>query len=389
MRNTILTLFGLLPFLAAGQCGMFYRYHPFGTCTEGWVDINCSVPMDSIVWSTGDVMLTLGSSPALPPGTHTWQVYSSGEVIQTGEVEMEQLEWQIADAHLSWTGGGAMISVGAVEVPYCTSMSQTPCCVPVDSLTYLRLVQDGATEMVTESCYGCTGYNWGNGPCGYPGASWFANVPTGHTYTVRLYDLACGNVIDLQAMLVAHSCDNLVLSIEEVGTEPNAMTGEVHLLEAVPDVTEPLPLQGTVTGTARLLRGLDGFEQVGDVLNGVASASWTDLDTGYYRVSFIPDAQCNHVTQVVHVSTSTSIGPEAEAPGAVLQVGLTADRDRITVRTTQGIASHVEMLDALGRKVPIRKLADGPYHIGAAVPGTYIVRAMVSGAMVTAKFIVP
>ena len=123
MRNTILTLFSLLPFLAAGQCGVFYRYHPFGTCTEGWVDISCSTPMDSIVWSTGDVMLTLGSSPALPPGTHTWQVYSSGEVIQTGEVEMEQLEWQIADAHLTWTGGGAMISVA----PMCgTRRAQRP-----------------------------------------------------------------------------------------------------------------------------------------------------------------------------------------------------------------------------------------------------------------------
>ena len=386
MRSvTVLLSCVFLPAVVVGQdgpCQNGFLSEPFGSCLEGSTYVSCpGNTVDSIVWSNGQVGI---ANDGLTPGIHSWQAYADGEVVQTRTFEVGQRAWAISGLNSYWMNSGFTIS-GWTEVDggACTSNFHGLCCGPVDTLTYVRLVQDGVVELNPEACVGCDEL-----PC-FGHMIWFSGVPTGHTYTVRLYDLACGNVIDLQAMLVAHSCDNLALSIEEVGTEPDAMTGEVHLLEAVPDATEPLPLQGTVTGTARLLRGLDGFEQVGDVFNGVASASWTDLDTGYYRVSFIPDAQCNHVTQVVHVSTSTAIGPETQAPGAALQVGLTADRDRITVRTAQGTATHVEMLDALGRTVPIRKLADGSYHIGATAPGTYLLRAMVSGSMATAKFIVP
>jgi hypothetical protein len=388
MRNIILGLGGLLPILATGQCGANYIYHPFGTCTEGRVDFFCSVPTDSVVWSTGGTMHELNSSPLLPPGTYTWQAYHNGEVIQTGEVEIEQLEWHIAPPSLNWTGGGAMISVGEVMVPYCTSEWQTPCCVPVDSLTYMHLVQDGTTEMVTESCFGCEQYYWGNGPCGYSGATWFSNVPTGHSYTVRLYDLACGNIVDDTTVIIAHGCDNLELMHEEVGTLPDVPLGEIHLLEAVPDPSEPYPLQAPVIGTAKLYRGPDGFDQVGDAFENVASASWTELEAGDYRLEFTPEAGCNRVLRPVHVATTTSIGPGVHV-GALLQVVPTADPGRITIRTAQGIVTNAQVLDAMGRMVPIHKLADGSYHMGTPPPGTYLVRALVGGSMATTRFVVP
>lgn len=337
--------------------------------------------MDSVAWSTGQVMLAGGESAPLPPGIHTYQIFSDGAVVLEGSVEIVQLAWSISEVHTDfWDNVGPTIS-GWAAVPWCgTSAMNYPCCVPEENHTYVRLVQDGTTEIETEYCNGCS-----NGmPCS-GSTVWFGGVPTGHTYHIRVYD-SCGNVTDDPNTIVLHSCENLSLTIEEVGTDDTS--GEVHLLEAVPDPTEPLPLVGPVAGTAKLYRGLEGNEVVGDVFESVGAASWTGLEAGDYRVEFTPDAGCDRVVQAVQVSSSTSIGTVEQGLGAMLQVGLTADPGRITVRSAQGVATNVEVIDALGRTVPARKLAEGSYHIGAVPPGAYLVRAMVAGMMATAKFIV-
>jgi hypothetical protein len=385
MRNvTILATGVFLPLFATGQCDLtLNKYHPFGSCAEGQVHVSGGCEpgtMDSLVWSNGQTGYQVSG---LAPGTHNLRIYNEGEVIQTLEFEIVQLAWTLTEPLTSIMGGAPAIS-GWADVQWCnTSAWNHPCCVPVPEQTYVRLVQDGTTEITTEGCMGCESM-----PC--TGSTFmFNNVPAGHSYHIRLYDLACGNVVDYTTTIVVHSADNLELLHEVIGTEPGAMQGEVHLLEAVPDPTEPYPLQAPVIGTAKLYRGLEGWDMAGEEYESVASATWTGLDTGYYRLEFTPDLVSTQVTRTVYVSFPTSIGDGVPAVGPALLVGLTEDPGRITVRVAGGTATHVELLDALGRSLPIRKLADGSYNIGAALPGTYLVRAMVDGSMVSAKFIVP
>lgn len=376
MRNLILAAGTLVSSIALGQCDLRYTYNPFGSCM-GRVETACG---DSVVWSNGQ---TGPTATDLAPGTYSYQVYSNGELVQeVTDVEVVQKAWSISNLHPDLMGSGPTIS-GWAEVPdCCDSHWYFLCCSPEDSLSYARLVQDGTTEITVEPCMGC------DVQPGLPtlgGMFWFGNVPTGHTYTVRIYD-SCGNVTDDTTEIVLNACDNLNLEVETSGAQPGGLMGEVDLLAAVPDTTEPYPLHAPVTGTATLYRGLGGTDIVGSY-TGVASAAWTGLDTGYYRVEFIPDAGCNRVVKTVHLSTTTGLGEYAPTPTFQLVPG--QDPDQIMVRAQGGVATHIEMVGTLGQRVPVRGLGNGLYDISTVPPGLYLVSVKVGGAVLSGKFLRP
>lgn len=338
-----------------------------------------------MLWSDGHV----GFDDQLPPGDYNWQAYHDGQLVQSFPFQIKQLGWGLMVSGSAWQGDGFSISGWAevgeymdsafVSGAYCDDSSiQGPCCHPVDSLTHVRLVQDGTVELPPVDCMGCESM-----PC-YGQMAWFGNVPTGHSYHLRLHDLACGQVVDDTTVVIAHACDNLSLAVETSGTQPGAMQGEVHLLEAVPDTTEPYPLHAPVGGVADLYRGLEGYDLVGNPVQGT-SASWSGLDTGHYRVVFTPDAGCNQVIDTVFVSLPTGI----DGPGLPmdLQVERTGDPARIRILVRNGIAERLRLFNPGGQELPIRKLGNGLYDVGALAPGVYILQAATGGRLLTARFV--
>lgn len=382
--HTILISLALLPAAAMAQCSFTWVSHPFGSCTEGDLQLSCNGEVDSVLWSDGHV----GFDDQLPPGDYNWQAYHNGQVVQSFPFQMKQLGWGLSVSGSYWQGGGFSISAWAevgeytdsafVSGAYCDDSSiQGPCCHPVDSLTHVRLVQDGVVELAPGDCMGCESL-----PC-YGHTVWFGNVPTGHTYHLRLHDLACGQVVDDTTQIIANSCNNLSLLVETSGTQPGTMQGQVNLLEAVPDTTESYPLHSPVSGIANLYRGLDGWNTAGPPISGV-SANWAGLDTGYYRVVFTPDAGCNQVTDTVYVSFSTGVN-EATMPALV--VAPTDDPGQIRVQVRGGVATQVRLFNAMGQELPVRKVAKGLYDIGAVPSGAYLVQVKAGGTVLTTKFL--
>lgn len=142
-----LLICGLLPGYAAGQCNFPWVDYPFGSCTEGFLQLYCT-GVDSVVWSDGQV----GFEAHLPPGSYYWQAYHDGQVIQTFPFEMKQLGWGLSLSGSYWQAGGFAISgwgevgvnsdTGFVQGAYCdNSAFHGPCCHPVDSLTHVRLLR--------------------------------------------------------------------------------------------------------------------------------------------------------------------------------------------------------------------------------------------------------
>ena len=130
------------------------------------------------MWNTG-----------LPPGDHSYVVYDGGSAIGTDTLTVEQLEWSFTSVQMVPMGGGFAIT-GWATVPWCgTSALNAPCCMPDPATTYIRLLQDGITEIATMPCVACDDF-----PC-YGTSFMFLDVPGGHTYQVRLHDDACGNVV--------------------------------------------------------------------------------------------------------------------------------------------------------------------------------------------------
>lgn len=168
-------------------CATSFTGHPFGTCTVGDIALSgCPTGFDSIVWSTGYQGMW---AQGLPVGDHSYQVYDNGSVVAADTLPVVQLAWSMQSVNLQPMGGGHTIS-GWVEVPWCnTSAFNAPCCIPDPALTYVRLVQDGTTEITTSPCVNCDLVS-----CS--GTTFlFHNVPPGHSYQVRLYDLSCGAIM--------------------------------------------------------------------------------------------------------------------------------------------------------------------------------------------------
>ncbi len=161
--------------------------HPFGSCALGNIALStCPPGIDFVVWSNGWQGMWVQD---LPIGDHSYQAYDNGLVVAADTLQVQQLEWSIVFVMAYPQGGGYVIS-GWAQVPWCnTSAFNTPCCIPDPALTYVRLVQDGVTEMTTAPCINCDMVT-----CS--GTTFmFWNVPGGHTYQVRLYDPTCGQVI--------------------------------------------------------------------------------------------------------------------------------------------------------------------------------------------------
>lgn len=179
----------LLPELlrAQGGCSTYFIGHPFGSCALGNIAISgCPTGFDSIVWSNGYQGLW---ATGLPPGSHSYMVHDNGQVVAADTFLVEQLQWSFSSVNMQPLGLGYAIS-GHVQVPWChTSAYNDPCCDPDPASTYVRLVQDGTTEITTFPCIACDQVD-----CS--GTTFmFQNVPPGHSYQVRLYDLSCGQVL--------------------------------------------------------------------------------------------------------------------------------------------------------------------------------------------------
>lgn len=188
MLRSFTTAALLLPALLHAQypC-LSFTGHPFGTCTLGDIALStCPPGLDSVVWSNGYVGMW---AQGLPLGAHSYMAYDDGVVVAADTLQVQQLAWSFLSVNMQPMGFGYAIS-GWVEVPWCgTSAFNAPCCVPDPAGTYVRLVQDGTTEITTSPCVNCDMVN-----CS--GTTFmFQNVPPGHTYQVRLYDLTCGQVI--------------------------------------------------------------------------------------------------------------------------------------------------------------------------------------------------
>ncbi len=377
MRTIGSLLICALPGLVVAQCtGGDHIYHPFGSCTAGYIALACPDEIDSVVWSNGQV----GFEAHLTPGVYAWQAYANGEVVQSSSgIEIVQLAWSISDVQNYWMDNTGFTISGWAEVPWCgTSAWNAPCCSPESELTYMRLVQDGTTEITTGPCAGCDSM-----PC-HGSTFRFGGVPTGHSYTVRLYDLGCGNMVDDTTQIIAHACDSLKLVVETTGTPPGNLQGAIVLVEAQPDTTEPYPLQAPVSGVAALYRGLEGWDMVGTMING-SSATWAGLDTGYYRVVFTPDAACNRITETVHISVPVGLEDPTHSPKVA--ISQTDDPGKIMVRVENGVPVQVRMFSALGQEVAIRKLGGGLYDIGALPMGMYVVKFHVGSAIHSCKFV--
>lgn len=379
MRQVLVFTILLSPFVAPGQ-GM-HVHHAFSNVCQGYMYYD--EPVDSVVWSTGAVGPELFN---VPPGNYGFTAYVNGQVVNQGNPVVEEVGWNfflVADPY-SYPGH-AFISV-TLEVPHCVSQIFTDvCCHPDPAQTNIVVYQDGMEYPTTDvpiwitedgDCNGCSSVN-----CDYGLALFLA--PPGHEYTIGVNDATCAGLVMADTSVIANSCANLQLLTEVVDASPGQMDGTITFVEAVPDPTEPYPIEAPVSGTVQLIQMPDGV-LMGEFPNAT-TAQWTGLPTGEYVLYFIPDQPCQPHTVPVLVGTATGLGDVQ--PVSTLRLFPTVADHSIQLASTVSSPIHLRITDVRGRMVMNQRIPAGSFSVDHLTPGMYGVLAEQDGSVLRTRFI--
>lgn len=359
------------------HCQPQTTWHLLGDECLGGALVQCPEAITQVVWSTGDVGLGVDG---LAPGTYSCTSYVGSTPIDTFTFTVERVQWVWVQYGRIPMGFGSAITCWPEVSEYCdTPVFNRLCCYPDAAQTFVDLIQDGSAVIASQAYVQCFG-----------GAHLFPDVPPGHSYTLRVRDLHCDQVLEMSDPIVVNNCDSLALDLGVTGTEADAHNGSIVLVQARAESSGPYPLPaGPIPGEIWLFSGLSGWEEAGTSYPmGTTSASWTGLDPGYYRVQFRPDAGCNFITDTVYVPLQTSTGlvlPKPVPPE--LSIGPTCVQEELFIRGPSTGAVQVRLFDAAGRVVSRAAITGDRYPVDGLVPGLYVVEAERNGRMVRQRIL--
>ena len=381
LDRTILSI--LLALVASGSIAQgMHVHHAFANACNGYMYYDESV--DSVVWSTGHVGPTLDD---LPPGSYGFTAYQNGVVVNEGVREVELVEWSIGFSADPSLYANAFFMSGTLEVPHCVSqIFSGVCCMPDPEQTVLTVFQDGEPYSLTEvpgieldqigECAGCVQLE----------CAWWVYMfiaPAGHVYTLGLNDPVCQGLVMLDTVFVAHSCENLQLVTEVADANGGQANGSVTFVEAIPDPSEPYPIEAPVSGTASLYRMEDGHLE-GYFQNAV-SAQWEGLSEGAYLLTFTPDAACPMQSTIIQVGTTTSIDGPADRSSLGLFPTVTDGPIQLVSSSMDPV--HLRIIDAQGRVVRNESRVPGSFFVDDLATGVHILIAEQGPNRLRARFI--
>ena len=360
----------------SGQCTVYTANEMPGVCGGSLYLGDCpGTSPDSVVWSNGAIGFCQG-----PPGTYAYQAWLNGAVLQSGAGAIGSFGWEFSVVYAGSSSSGYAV-LANVEIPYCASTVISPCCYPQQDQVEVYLVQDGA-NLIQDQCISCHDH-W----CA-PGSVGFFDVPCGHTYRLRVVDSTCaGQVDDTLHTIIVHNNANLELDTAVLGSVPGFFTGSVELIEAVPDTTEIFPIYGPVTGTAVLYEGLNSSTIVAQY-GGVTDAIWTGLDTGYYRICFVPDSGCQVICDTLYVpavpGNAVSDSPKLD----VLSLMPTVTTGMLSLRSQNGAAiADITITNVLGREVLTMRILPGPFSVEQLPRAAYVLTAVQGSERLRLRFL--
>lgn len=359
-----------------GQC-IAHRVHAFPDVCDGAIWLECSVAVDSIVWSDGQVGFAIQGTA----GTYSYEAYDNGAIVASGAPVIQSNGWVIEGID-SYSSDFGFHLLGWASIAHCaTSIYESPCCLPGQEDVQVFAVQDGVLP-IGPPCSGCANYG-----C-YGTTFMWSQLEFGHEYCVRVVDSHCGVTVDAtDQCVIAHSCEGLVLETQVLPSLPGDNTGVIELIEAVPDTTEPYPIYSPVLGMINLISLTEG-QPVGVPLINAGTAIWTGLDTGWYVVEFHPNPVCQIARDTLYVppETNTAVGNEAMRP--VLRMAPTLTDGTLRLSSSTGTAPiNVRIVDGHGRTVLTGALTPGPFSIEALPPGPYVLVATQGQALLRSRFI--
>lgn len=346
-----------------GSC-VSHLVHAFPGVCEGGIWLECD-GVDSVVWSNGQS----GFSVNGPPGTYSYDAYSGGELVYSSLAVIESHGWEFMDIS-GHPGSTGFWLHGSADIAYCgTSIWNSPCCSPEPGAVQIFAIQDGLVP-ITGPCIMCTNY-----PC-FGTTFMFTELEYGHEYCVRLVDSQCGVTLDAtEQCVIAHSCANLALDVSVLPSIPGGSTGVIELIEAIPDTTEPYPISSPVLGTITLF-SLPSYQQVGQGIYNTGVALWNDLDTGYYVISFQPDAGCQAAYDTLYVPAEMNTGAFGVAVAPALRIAPTVTDGMLLLSSSAGSAPvHVRIVDIRGRTVAMMVVPPGPLSVEGLAQGSYVLVA--------------
>ncbi|HRH68356.1 MAG TPA: T9SS type A sorting domain-containing protein [Flavobacteriales bacterium] len=364
----LLLAFGL-PARATAQFEV-HVHHEFPGVCGGDITVLGS-GFDQVVWSTGDEGPTLFA----PPGMYGFTIYDNGAVVLEGEREIGSNGWD-AQIQVLPLFDGIQLS-GPVSVAHCgTAIFEAPCCTPDPAQTSFEVRQDGVLY-TPQQCLGCS-----NIQCAY-NLIMVSGLPYGHEYSWSINDQACAGVTQV-GEVTAHSCANLELEMEVVDAIGGGNTGSITVLGAIPDPTEPLPIEAPVLGDFRLFDNASG-EPVGELQTGGA-ASWEALPPGEYLLAFVPDQLCRTANRTITITDGAMIGERTSDP---LDLRPNIADDHVVVPSSLGLAPvDLRIVDLHGRVVMVLGgVPPGRVPVGELAPGQYVLIADRGGDVFRARFI--
>lgn len=341
------------------------RTHAFEGVCGGHVSV-MDCPGDSVIWDNG----ATGWEVDLDPGSYSYTVYQGGSVVYSGYTSVQTVGWSFAGSihGTPWGGGGPGYDItGNAFVNYCgTQMYDHVCCVPSGADVYL--LQDGM-NFTGSPCLNCTNI-W----C-VSTSFIFYEVPYGHQYVVCIDDPSCAGTCAMDEPVIVASCANLELVTSVLPSTPGGSTGVIELIEAIPDTTEPYPISSPVLGTITLF-ALPSNQQVGQGIYNTGGALWSDLDTGYYVISFQPDAGCQTAYDTLYVPAEMNTGSIGVAVAPALRIAPTVTDGMLLLSSSAGSAPvHVRIVDIRGRTVAMMVVPPGPLSVEGLAQGSYVLVA--------------
>ncbi len=354
------------------QCHTIHTHAWEGVCGGHVSVVDC--PGDSVIWSNG----ASGWTAYLDPGSYSYTVYQGGAVFYSGYANVQTVGWDFADSIHGLPWGWSYAITGNAFVNYCgTTMYDHSCCVPEGADVYL--LQDGVNILYLP-CVNCTDI-W----C--VSTSFIIHeVPYGHQYVVCISDPSCAGTCATDQPITVPSCGNLELVTSISGTIAGENNGSIELVEAIPDTTEPYPIQAPVMGSISLTELSSGL-LVGTQLTNAGSALWTGLDTGYYVLYFQPDAGCQSAWDTLYVPAETSTGMDRLGGPALSARPTITDGTLVLSSSISDQPVHIRIVDMHGRTILTTMLRPGPLSVDALLPGAYLLVAAQGEVLLRSRFV--
>ncbi|HMN04519.1 MAG TPA: T9SS type A sorting domain-containing protein [Flavobacteriales bacterium] len=359
------------------------RGHAFPDVCNGFIIFDPPLSGNP-VWipSNGVTQVNAGYVTFENPGTYELWEDVDGEMVFVDEYTIQSNGWEL-DVSMVNTFAGVMVS-GSVGIRYCGGISpfNIPCCSPDEAQTELLFYQDG--EPMDMSGMGCPIPNC-TVTC-MEGQNFIYHwLDYGHEYQVAINDPVCAGLV-LSPITVAHSCANLDVVTEVVSSTQGQANGSITMVEAIPDPNEPFPITAPVIGDALLISLADPNDPTPvEMFEGVGSAIWTGLETGFYILSFSPDQICQPYSDTIFVDLS--VGMDGHGSDPRMRIFPTVVEQALFFMAEDGQPSNIDIRDVQGRMVMHAAVTPGPVQVEQLPQGMYTVDLRQGDRLLRTRFI--